>query len=72
VVRDGRCLLVDEQAVLDELRGLADEYLGRHAKIEELNRVFEPYFAEIYQRCCAEPMGINRFSGDEAAWVSGA
>jgi len=22
VVRDGRCLLIDEQAVLDELRGL--------------------------------------------------
>jgi cytosine/adenosine deaminase-related metal-dependent hydrolase len=72
VVRDGRCLLIDEQAVLDELRALADEYLGRYAKIEEMNRAFEPYFAEIYRRCCAEPMGINKFSGDETAWVSGS
>jgi cytosine/adenosine deaminase-related metal-dependent hydrolase len=72
VVRDGRCLLIDEEAVLDELRGLAGEYLGRFAKIEELNREFEPYFAEIYRRCCAEPMGINRFSGNESAWVGGA
>jgi cytosine/adenosine deaminase-related metal-dependent hydrolase len=71
VVRDGRCLLIDEQAVLDELRGLAQEYLGRHAKVEELNRAFEPHFAEIHRRCCAEPIGINRFSGDEAGWVSG-
>lgn len=72
VVRDGACLLVDERAVLDELRGLADEYLSRHARIEELNRAFEPYFAEIYRRCCARPLGINRFSADERAWVSPA
>jgi 5-methylthioadenosine/S-adenosylhomocysteine deaminase len=72
VVRDGRCLLIDEQAVLDELRGLAAEYLERYAKIEELNQAFEPYFAEIYQRCRAERLGINRYSGDEAAWVGGA
>ncbi|MEU0970996.1 amidohydrolase [Streptomyces sp. NPDC005917] len=71
VVRDGRCLLIDEEAVLEELRGLAGEYLQRYAKIEELNQVFEPYFAEIYRRCCAEPMGINRFSDDERAWVGG-
>ncbi|GAA1271366.1 amidohydrolase [Pseudonocardia aurantiaca] len=72
VVRDGRCLLIDEEAVLDELRGLAGEYLERYAKIEELNRAFEPHFAEIYRRCCSEPMGINRWSGDERAWVQGA
>jgi len=41
VVRDGRCLLIDEQAVLDELRGLGAEYLERYAKIEELNQAFE-------------------------------
>jgi cytosine/adenosine deaminase-related metal-dependent hydrolase len=69
VVRDGRCLLIDEDAVLAEVRALGGEYLERFAKVEELNRVFEPYFTEIYRRCCAEPMGINRFSDDERAWV---
>lgn len=69
VVRDGRCLLIDEDAVLDELRGLAGEYLEQYAKVEELNRAFEPYFEQIYQRCYRKPLGINRFSGDETAWV---
>lgn len=69
VVRDGRCLLIDEDAVLEELRGLAGEYLEQHAKVEQLNRAFEPYFEEIYRRCYRQPVGINRFSEDETAWV---
>jgi 5-methylthioadenosine/S-adenosylhomocysteine deaminase len=69
VMRDGRCLLIDEEAVLDEIRELGGEYLQRFAKVEDINRVFEPYFRDIYRRCCQEPMGINRFSGDERAWV---
>lgn len=69
VVRDGRCLLIDEEAVLAEIRELGGEYLERFAKVEDRNKVFEPYIREIYQRCCREPMGINRFSGDERAWA---
>ncbi|WP_197378725.1 amidohydrolase family protein [Mycolicibacterium mengxianglii] len=69
VVRDGRCLLIDEDAVLEEIRELGGEYLKKFAKVEDLNRVFEPYIRDIYQRCCGESMGINRFSGDERAWV---
>lgn len=69
VVRDGRCLLIDEEAVLDEVRALGGDYLERFAKVEEINRVFEPHLREIYRRCCAEPIGINRFSNDERAWV---
>jgi cytosine/adenosine deaminase-related metal-dependent hydrolase len=69
VVRDGRCLLIDEKAVLDEVRALGGEYLERFAKIEDINRVFEPHVREIYRRCCSEPIGVNRFSDDERAWV---
>ncbi|WP_193044376.1 amidohydrolase family protein [Mycolicibacterium baixiangningiae] len=69
VVRDGRCLLIDEDAVLDEVRELGGEYLERFAKVEDANKVFEPYFRDIYQRCCGQPLGINRFSDDDRAWV---
>jgi 5-methylthioadenosine/S-adenosylhomocysteine deaminase len=70
VVRDGRCLLIDEEAVLTETRELGSEYLERFAKVEDLNRVFDPHLRAIYHRCCAEPIGINRFSDDERAWVT--
>ncbi|MDT5281502.1 MAG: 5-methylthioadenosine/S-adenosylhomocysteine deaminase [Mycobacterium sp.] len=69
VVRDGRCLLIDEEAVLAEVRALGGEYLERFARVEELNRRFDPYFRDIYRRCCREPIGINRLSDDEPAWV---
>lgn len=69
VVRDGRCLLIDERAVLDEVRELGGAYLSEFAEVEKLNRAFEPHFRQIYQRCCAEALDINRFSDDDRAWV---
>jgi 5-methylthioadenosine/S-adenosylhomocysteine deaminase len=69
VVRDGRCLLIDEQAVLAEIRELAPEMLARHADVERVNEEFAPYFAEIHRRCCAQRLPINRYAGDERSWV---
>lgn len=69
VVRDGRCLNIDEAAVLAEVRELGGEYLARFSEIERRNQEFAPHFRDIYQRCCREAMGINRFSDDERAWV---
>ena len=70
VVDGGRLTRVDEGALLEELRGYMPEFQERHAKVEELNRRFEPYFAEIHRRCCAQPIGLNRYSGDEREWVT--
>jgi 5-methylthioadenosine/S-adenosylhomocysteine deaminase len=70
VVRDGACTLVDEAAVLEELRELAPEFLARHGRVEEINRVFAPSFAEIHKRCCAVSLPINRYGGAEAAWLA--
>jgi 5-methylthioadenosine/S-adenosylhomocysteine deaminase len=69
VVENGRCQLVDENAVLAELRDLAPEMLARHAEAERLNEVFAPYFEEIHRRSCAQPLGMNRYAGDEAGWL---
>ena len=69
VVADGKLTRVDEDALLEELRGYMPEFQAQLAKVEELNRQFEPYFAEIHRRCCAQPIGLNRYSGDEREWV---
>ena len=72
VVQNGRCLLVDEAAVLAEIRALAPEMLARHADAERATEAFGPFFAEIHRRCCAQPLPINRYAGDESAWLDPA
>jgi len=69
VVAEDKCELVDEQAVLAEFRELAEEALARHAGIEKLNEVFQPYFHEIHRRCCQEDIGLNRYSREPQAWL---
>jgi 5-methylthioadenosine/S-adenosylhomocysteine deaminase len=69
VVEDGRLTRVDEEALLEELRGYMPEFQAQHAKVESISRAFEPYFAEIHRRCVSQPLGINRYSGDEREWV---
>lgn len=69
VVRDGRCTAVDEDAILAEIRALAPALLSRHKQIEEINEAFAPHFRAIHQRCCAQPLGINSYAGDERGWL---
>ncbi len=69
VMRDGRCTDIDEDAILAEIRTLAPALLRRHEAIEEINRAFTPHFTAIHQRCCAQPLKINRYAGDERGWL---
>ena len=71
VVQDGKLTQADEEALLEEVLGHMPEFMEQHAKVEELNRTFEPYFAEIHRRCVSQQVGINRYSGDERNWVAG-
>jgi len=64
----GRLTRVDEVAILAELRALMPEFIAKHAQVEELNRRFVPYFAEIHRRCNDMDIGVHRL-GTDAAWV---
>jgi 5-methylthioadenosine/S-adenosylhomocysteine deaminase len=68
VLRDGRLTRVDEAAILAEVRDLVPAYLAEHAGIEDRNRVFEPYFAEIHRRASVQDIGLDRYAGDMPAW----
>ena len=68
VVDDDRLTRVDEAAILAELRALMPEFIARHRQVEELNRRFVPYFAEIHRRCNDMDVGVHRL-GTDAAWV---
>jgi 5-methylthioadenosine/S-adenosylhomocysteine deaminase len=68
LLRDGRLTRIDESEVLREIREAAPAYLADHGAIEDRNRVFEPYFAEIHRRATLRDIGLNRYAGDMPAW----
>lgn len=72
VVDDGRCTLVDEDALLAEIRGFAPDLLARHAEVERLNAAFTSHFEAIYRRCNGQSLGINRYAGHESDWLTTA
>jgi 5-methylthioadenosine/S-adenosylhomocysteine deaminase len=69
VMRDGRLTRIDERAILAEIRESVPALLADHAKVEERNRIFEPYFAEIHRRACARDIGLDRYAGDMTPWT---
>lgn len=71
VARDGRLTTLDEDAVLAEVREVVPAYLAEHARIEDRNRVFEPWFAEIHRRATLQDIGLNRYQGDLPPWPGG-
>ncbi len=68
VVEDGKLTRIDEDAILDEIRELMPAFQKQHAKTEDANRVFEPYFAAIHKYCNEQDLGIHRL-GTDSAWV---
>jgi 5-methylthioadenosine/S-adenosylhomocysteine deaminase len=67
VVDHGKLTRVDERALLAELREAWRDYRPGHVAIEDANRAFEPFFAEIYRRCAEADVGINRLGSDRPA-----
>ncbi len=66
VVEDGRLTLVDEAALLAELRDLLPGFQTMHARVEAENRILEPYFAQIHRYCHEQDLGIQRLGADDA------
>ncbi|AUS80956.1 amidohydrolase [Actinoalloteichus sp. AHMU CJ021] len=71
VVENGRLTRVDEDAVLAELRHWLPRVREWQEEWESVNAAFVPAFTEIHRRCAATPTGVNRWSGDEEAWLIG-
>lgn len=68
VVSDGELTNVNETALLEEFRELWPDFEKHHTELEAINRAFEPAFAEIHKRCCAQDVGVNRYSGAPGEW----
>ena len=61
VVENGKLLTVDEEAIKAEARELMQEYRKEMEKTWEAARKLEPYYREMYHRCTARDVGMNRW-----------
>jgi 5-methylthioadenosine/S-adenosylhomocysteine deaminase len=61
VFENGRLLSVDEEAIKAEARELMKSYRKDMEKTWEAARKLEPYYREMYRRCAAADVGMNRW-----------
>ena len=67
MAQDGRCLHVDEAALLAELREEMPAFLAAHQETERLNSAFEAGFWKAHRKANARDLGMHRL-GQEPAW----
>jgi 5-methylthioadenosine/S-adenosylhomocysteine deaminase len=63
VVRDGKVLTIDEDALIEEVRALMPAWLEALESAEAWARRLRPAFDEMYRRCSAEDVGFTRWTG---------
>lgn len=63
VVRDGRVLTVDEDALLAEVRELMPAWLDALAPAADWAARLRPAFEAMYRRCAATDVGFTRWAG---------
>jgi 5-methylthioadenosine/S-adenosylhomocysteine deaminase len=70
VVRDGRVLTVDEDAVRAQVRELMPEWLRVIEPAARWAERLHPAFEEVVRRCAVRDVGVNRWAGDEGSWLA--
>ncbi len=61
VVQDGKVLTVDEEAVKAEVHEMMKAYRVEATKAAQAASRLEPYYREMYLRCAARDVGMNRW-----------
>lgn len=63
VFNAGKLQLIDEAAILAEIRELVPAHLAAHAELETRNAVFHTTMAEIHRRATSTDIGMDRYAG---------
>ncbi|MHC1550601.1 amidohydrolase family protein [Phyllobacterium sp. K27] len=67
VFNAGHLQLINEAAILAEIRELVPAHLAAHAELEARNAVFHSTMAEIHRRATSIDIGMNRYTGHPGA-----
>ncbi|WP_119696594.1 amidohydrolase family protein [Microbacterium halotolerans] len=68
-VENGRLTRINEDAVIATLREEMPGIREEQDRLDALNAVFAPAFTRMHAETAAREMPVNRWSGDESAWV---
>lgn len=68
-VEHGRLTLIDEDAVIAEFKAVAGRIREEQDRLDEVNRVFMPAFTRMHAETARRDVGVNRWTGDERAWL---
>ena len=68
-MENGEILTVDEKAILEELPSSMGEFWSDLEEAQEWSERLPPYMAQVYERAVRTPTGLNRWAGDDSAWV---
>ncbi len=72
VMENGRVLTVDEEAIKQEVRELMPFYQKEIEKTNLAAARLEPYYREMYLKCAATDVGMNRWVGDASTASTGS
>jgi 5-methylthioadenosine/S-adenosylhomocysteine deaminase len=70
VVDGGEVTTADEVAVRAELTERLDEIVAWQDRLDDKNKVLTDAFSKMYHRAMSTHGAVNRFSGDEKAWLA--
>jgi 5-methylthioadenosine/S-adenosylhomocysteine deaminase len=70
VVESGEVMTVDERALRAELGARLDDIVRWQDDLDERNRALMDGLAKMYHRAMATHGPVNRFSGNEEAWLA--
>ena len=70
VLRDGRVLTVDEDAVRAQVRELMPGWLRSLEPAARWAQRLHPAFEEVVRRCAVSDVGVNRWAGNEGDWLT--
>jgi len=69
VLDDYKIMNIDEKAILDELRGMMDEFFEKFKKTVAASDRFFPYFDEMYWKCINNPDPMWRFTASKNEYL---
>lgn len=71
-VEHGRLTLIDEDEVIAEFLSVADRIREEQDRLDAVNQLFMPAVARMHRQASQRDAGVNRWTGDERAWLAGA
>lgn len=69
IMENRRILMVDEAAILEEIRGIMPEFRAHYERAVKWGQEMAPYYAQVYFKCARQRLGVNRWGGDEDTWT---